>query len=255
MSEIVPYDETVSGEVLPPAASLDELIERANNEHRQVEESLGQALGHVIQCGLALSEVRERFIVGRGWNKWADEHFDGGRVMAASYMRMAEYRDLINDLPNVGQAMKRLQGMPAIRQPGVRMYSDAAKEEARVLFSNGMSKTEISKMFGVSFGTVASWVDPKVLQRQRKYSRERSKAKRAEEARKRQEAANRAAEREARRVGGALAEAYSLIHKLEAPLAKAEREATNPEAKKALEEAGSFQRRMLYRIVEALGAS
>lgn len=252
MSEIV-----LSGEVLPPAATLDELLEQANREHGLVEEALGQALDHVIAAGKALTELREQFSPGGGWDKWAEENFNGGRVVASYYMRIYEYREMVQGLPNVSQAMKSLRGMPALRRPtgSPTAYSEDVREEARTLAATGMTKIEISRILGINRHTVARWVDPKVLQRHRETIRERGRQQREERLRKKAEAEQRAAEREARRVGGALAEAYSLVHKLEAPLARAAREATDPKVRKLLTEAIRDQHHALDRIVSALGAS
>lgn len=246
----------VSGEVLPPAESLSELTQRANREHGLAEQALGQALDHVIKAGEALSEVRRNYEHQfKGWEKWVEENFDGGRTVASFYMRIFEYRDIVEGLPNVRQAMQRLKGMPALRPPGYRGYSEEVREEARTLSANGMNHAEIARLLGVSPITIKNWLDPEALKRHRKRVAERSRKQREERRKQKQEAAQRAAERDARRVGGALAEAYSLVHKLEAPLVRAEREATDPVIKKKLGEAIYDQHRVLYRVVEALGAS
>lgn len=254
MSQIVPYD-ALSGEVVPAKATLNELLEQANHEHHLVEVALGQALDHVIASGEALTEARENQGVFKGWEAWVEENFDGGHTVASYYMRIYEHRDLVQGLPNVTQAMKRLQGMPALRRPGYRGYSDEVRAEARELYGSGMSKTEISRILGVSTGTIANWVDPKALQRHRERVRQQSADRREAARLKKKAAADRAAEREAKRVGGSLAEAYSRVHKLEAPLARAYREATDPEIRQLLDEAVKFQHMTLYRIVSALGRS
>lgn len=246
----------VEGEVLPARETLSELLGRANREHGLVEEALGQALDHVIKCGEALSVVRrdysDRF---KGWEAWAEENFAGGHTVASYYMRIYEHRDLVRDLPNVTQAMKRLRGMPALRPPGYRGYSEEVREEARALAGSGMSHSEIARMIGVTRDTITNWVDPEALRRHRERTRKWHAERRAEQRQKKVEAAERAAEREARRVGGALAEAYSLAHRLEAPLALAERQATDPEVKQELANAISLQHRVLYSVLRALGAS
>lgn len=257
MTEIVPYEETLSGEVLPPSPGVDELIEKANHEHGLVEEALGQALNHVISAGEALTELRAQFGTSGGWDKWAEANFNGGRVVASYYMRIYEYREMVQGLPNVSQAMKSLRGMPALRRPtgSPTAYSEDIREEARALASTGMTKIEISRILDVNRHTVARWVDPKILQRHREKTKEQSRLQREERLRNKAEAERRAAEREARRVGGSLAEAYSLVHKLEAPLAIAAREATDPEVRKLLTEAIRSQHHTLDHIVRALGAS
>lgn len=253
MSEIVPY--VVSGEVLPPKATLNELREQANREHHLVEQALGQALDHVIAAGEALTTARENHVAFKGWEAWAEENFDGGHTVASYYMRIFEHRDLVQGLPNVTQAMTRLRGMPALRRPGYRGYSEEVREEARALAGAGMAKAEIGRVLGINPSTITHWLDSKALKRHRARIRIQSAKRRAEVRRQKQEAADRAAEREARRVGGSLAEAYSLVHRLEAPLARAEREATDPEVQQLLDEAVKFQHMTLYRIVSALGAS
>lgn len=246
--------DVLRGEVLEPQSSLVDLIEQANQSHHKVEEALGQALNHVIRSGIALTEVRNRF-VHRGWEKWANENFDGGATVASYYIRIAAYRELVSDLPNVTQAITRLRGMPALRPPGYKGYGEEIRNEARALAENGMAKAEIARILGVADGTVANWIDPETLKRHRARVQEQSRKRREETRKKKREADRRAAEREARRVGGALAEAYSLAHKIEAPLARAARNASSPEAKAELEKAVGFQHQMLYNIIRALGAS
>jgi len=251
MSDIELY--IVDGEVLPPKSTLDELRERANQEHHLVEEALGQALDHVIAAGGFLTEARQNHFEFKGWEAWAEENFDGGHTVASYYMRIYEHRDLVQGLPNVTQAMTRLRGMPALRRPGYRGYAPEVREEARALAGAGMSKADISRALGVSPSTLTNWLDTDALKRHRARVRAYSAERRAEKARAKKEAADRAAAREAKRIGGALGESYSLVHKLEAPLAKAYREATDPEVKKLLDEAVKFQHMTLYRIVSALG--
>lgn len=253
MNQVVPYAHT--GEVLPPEPTLKELVEQANHEHHLVEVALGQALDHVIAAGKALSNARDNHVAFKGWEAWVEKNFDGGHTVASYYMRLYEHRDLVQGLPNVTQAMKRLRGMPALRRPGYRGYSEEIREEARALAGAGMSRAEIGRVLGVSHATVTNWIDPAALIRHRERVRKQSAARREEQRRRKLEAAERAAEREAKRVGGALAKSYSLVHKLEAPLALAYRDATDPEVKQLLDEAIKFQHMTLYRIVSALGAS
>jgi transposase len=244
----------VRGEVMPEKNELTDLIEDANLEYMFVEETLGRAIDHAVKCGEALAKIRRHHIT-RGWETWVDENFMGGHVVASYYMRIAEYKDLVDGLPNVTQAMKRLRGMPALREPGYEGHSEEVREEARTLVAEGMSKVEVARMFGVSANTIRNWVDPEALKRHRVRVNEQSRKRREETRQKKREALERKAARDAKRVGGVLAEAYSLVHKLEAPLAMAARDATNPEIKKALDEAVGFQHMVLYRIVTALGAS
>lgn len=253
MTQIVPYVH--SGEVLLPEPTLNELVSQANHEHHLVEVALGQALDHVIAAGKALTDARDNHVAFKGWEAWVENNFDGGHTVASYYMRLYEHRDLVQGLPNVTQAMKRLRGMPALRRPGYRGYDEEIREEARALAGAGMSKAEISRVLGVSPGTITNWIDPAALIRHREMVRKQSADRREAKRRQKKEAAERAAERDSRRVGGALAEAYSLVHKLEAPLARAEREATDPEIKEALSQAVGFQHQVLYRVVRALGAS
>lgn len=243
------------GDVLPPSATLDELIHHANYQHELVGEALGQALQHVILAGAALNEARNNHVAFKGWEAWVEENFDGGHTVASHYMRIYEYRDLIAELPNVAQALKRLQGMPALRRPGYRGYSPEVREEARALAGSGMTNKEISDIIGASPGTIRNWLDPEALKQHRERVKKYSAERKAEQRRKKQEAAQRAAEKEAKRVGGSIAEAYSLVHKLEAPLARAARETNDPEVRKLLDRAGYFQRMSMYRIIEALGRS
>lgn len=244
----------VIGEVLS-SEPIDKLIEQANQEHHLVEKTLGQALDHVIKCGGLLAEIRDQIGKSGGWEDWVEDNFDGGRVVASYYMRISEYQDLVVGLPNVSQAMKSLRGMPALRRSGTNKYSEEVREEARALTGSGMSRREVSSIIGVSRQTVDRWVDPEALRRHRDQVRKAQAARREEARRKKEEAKQRAATREARRVGGALAESYSLAYKLEAPLALAQREASDPKVRKILTEAIRLHHKMLDDVVEALGLS
>ncbi len=251
------YDVAVLvGEVVPPQATLVELTERVNQEHQLVADALSNALDHVVKCGQTLSEVRELIGQSGTWESWLDDHFTGGRVTASYYMRIYVYRDMVQGLPNVSQAMKRLQGMPVIRGGGgTNKFSEEVKEEARALFANGVSKKEISTLLDVNRHTVARWVDPEILRRHQAQVKAYRVQTNEKLRLKKEEAAHRAAEREAKRVGGALGESYSLVHKLETSLALAERNAEDPEVRRLLTEALRYHHKAFDNVVSALGMS
>lgn len=238
--------------VVPEEATLPELVARANEEHALVEGAVTSALQHAINCGEALNEIRSHFRRG-GWEDWLDQNFHGSRHAAAYYMRVAHYKDLVEDLPNVKQAMRRLAGMPAVRKQEDHLrYDEEIVEEARRLVANGVSKREVAKTLEIDRKTVARWVDPAALVRHRESAKQAQRKKRAEENAKKQAAEQRRVERAARKAGGALSEAYSLAHRLEFALGQAHRDATG-EAKAALGGAVRAHHRMLDEIVKAVG--
>lgn len=250
--------EIVSGEVMPDKPNLKDLATQLNYEHHLVEDALSTAMAHAIRCGEILSEARTLVGQSGNWRDWLNENFDGSHMVAGYYLRVYEYRDLLADCPNVYHARKRLRGMPAIDGrggPNGKSYPKEIKEEALVLYNNGMTRKEIAEIIGIDALTIGRWVDPEVLQRHKERNREYQRKLRAERKQKREEAQRRANDREAKRVGGSLAESYSLIHKIETPLALAARAASDPEVKRLLNNAIYHQHKALDAIVEALGRS
>jgi hypothetical protein len=252
--------EVLSGELVRAGPTLTELAIELNREHHLVGEALSHAMTHAVRAGEILNQAREQIGQSGQWIKWLSENFDGSRDLAQYYLRIYEYQDLVKGCPSVFQAMKRLKGMPAIRlSSGVtgknRRHSEETKEEVRKLFSNGMARREISELTGIPEKTIGTWVDPEVFRRYKERNRAYQRKLRQEQKQKREEAKQRAAERDASRVGGSLAESYSLIHKLEKPLALASRNAGDPEIERLLNSAIYHQHKALDAIVEALGRS
>lgn len=248
--------EVVSGEVGSSELTLTKLAAELNREHQLVGSALNAAMEHAIRCGEILNEARN--LVGQSgkWRDWLNKNFDGPRDLAGYYLRIYEYKDLVADCPSLHQARKRLKGMPPVRgRTGGMRHDETTKEEARVLYANGMTRKEIAELFGVSEMTIGRWVDPEILRRYRERNKEYQRKLREEQRRKREEAKQKAAEREAKRVGGSLAESYSLIHKLEGPLALAARNATDPEIERLLNSAIYHQHKAMDAIIEALGQS
>ena len=233
--------------------ALGELADRANREHALVEQALGGALQHALACGDALNEAREA-VEYSGWMAWLEQNFTGSRVLASQYMRLAAHRVLVEGLPSITQGLERLRGLPAVRRGGYRGHSDETKAEARVLDAEGVHRDEIATTFGVSRQTINQWCDPEVLARARASTRRWLAEQREEERQQKAAAAQRKAERAARKAGGALAESYSLVHRLDAPLAQARREATG-EARDALDAAVSAYYKLSDEVVRALGVS
>lgn len=250
----------LSGELVPAGPTLAELAAELNREHHLVGEALSHAMTHAVRAGAILNQAREQIGQSGQWFNWLRENFDGSRDLAQYYLRIYEYQDLVKGCPSVHQAMKRLTGMPPIRlSSGVtgknRRHTKETKEEVRTLFTNGMTRKEIAELTGIPEITIGRWVDPEVYRRYQERNRIYQRKLRQEQKKKREEAKQRAAERDARRVGGSLAESYSLIHKLENPLALASRNASDPEIERLLNSAIYHQHKALDAIVEALGRS
>lgn len=233
--------------------TLDELRDAANAEHQLVEQALTTAVHHAILCGEALLVARERF-AHNGWEEWAKENFEPGLLRAQFYMRIAHYQDYVRDLPAVSTAMRCLRGMPAIRPAGPDGNPPEVREEARTLHAAGASKSEIAEMLGVTPGTVGQWVDPELLKRHNERQREYHAKRKAERADAVAEKHQKREERLAKRAGGAVAEAYSLAHKLEDALAVARQRAKTPERARAFSEVEAMHHKTKDAIVAMLGS-
>ena len=78
---------------------LQELADRANEEHRSCERTFRFALGHAMRAGDALNEVKELLTHGQ-WLPWLEENFEGSIRVAQTYMRLAKHRDELANTQN-----------------------------------------------------------------------------------------------------------------------------------------------------------
>ncbi len=252
--------EAVESEVLEAGQrTLSELASEANREHDAGCVAATDALRHWIAAGERLIEARER--CEGSWGEWVDASFSGSRATAGAFIRLATYRahlEAKDEITNVNQALKYLRGLPESAPRGPRGGFTSADAdgslapEARRLLDAGAPQQEVAALLGVSETTVWRWRDPT-----------RAKAKRAQEARRRRARAKRDSEIERRqardaamkKVGGSVADAYSMIRRTAQAVDRAHKDATDREVGAALSAALSKLHHAEDEIVRALGVA
>ena len=243
--------------------TLGELFDGANREHDFGCHAAAAALAHWMSAGDLLIEARRiAEAAGRPWGAWIEEYFHGGYSTAQSFIRMATYRSLLEDradeVTNIAQALRYLRGLPPSAPRGPRGgYTSADPDgslagDACRLASGGVSQRDIAAMLGVSAITVWRWLNPDVArqrraeERRRRYGRD--KARRVIERREARDAA-------VRKVGGSVAEAYSMIRKTAQVVDRAHGKVTNREVRAALSASLAKLHSAEDEIVRALGIS
>lgn len=217
-------------------AMLEELADTVNREHRLVEQAVSAALGHAIKAGEALLQARERVPTG-DWQRWLKDNVDFSYPTATNYVRLAQHRDavLASGEKTVSRALTFLRTRP--QQFNTNSYSDDVRDAAQALVDSGLSYDDTAALIGVSSGTVRRWVDPAAKAgHDASRDRARKRRERATRAFKREEAARKSAalQREANKVGGSIARAYSDLRKCLQALDQARDEAVGRETKIAL---------------------
>ena len=236
--------------VEPSSAELATVVRR---EHKKTQEAVTSALTHALQAGEALLAIR-RQIPGGKWNSWLRENLPELRSQQVSvYMRLARYREIVEDsgVHGIAQAQQLLIGLPHASRAGARDVSPDMKAKAVQLVGEGMAPRAVAAMFGVKERAIRNWTQTETTTRNWEKRNERALKAKAEL----EEAKARAAKAQAKKRGGGIAMSYSLAERLQDPLGRAHREEADPEARRALSEAGELHRRMRDLIVFALGVS
>lgn len=245
--------------------SLEELAAAANREHGAGRRAAGEALAHWIATGDVLLIARAHFMEGalsdgdggrirRGeWRQWLRDYFDGGVATGTSCMRLAKYQKEIaaEGINTIKPAEAYLRGLPPVGEEDHNLYGKRIREEAHRLYSTGITQREVGRLLGVSHCTVSRWVADGGGAEKR-YADKR----RAKEQRSRVEARiKRQLEREAtmRKVGGSVAESYSMIRKTLGVFDRAHSEAEDREIRAALSSAMAKLHAAEDEIVKALG--
>lgn len=236
--------------------TLADLATTANREHGLVQQAEQSALMHSILAGDALLAARKVVVHGE-WHNWLGENFAGSAPLASAYMRIAYYKDAVGlaDCNGFAEARAFLRGLPPVSDATPEGHGDFVRDQAVSLVANGATEKEAAEMLGVSRRSVHRWTDTDYRQREVVQMREAQRERRREQAKERAAAEERRLKRIAKGAGGGIAEAYSLAERMQDALAAAEREASKPEVKAALVEAGAHYRRMRDEIVRALGAA
>lgn len=238
----------------PGELTLAELAAAANREHELVVAAGAAMVEHAILAGEALASARARCGYG-DWAPWLDANFAGGDTTANVYIRLAHYQEAIRS-----EGVRSIAGAAAYVRSltgpyGKSNYPEATHEEARRLHDAGVSYSEIGRLLGVNRGTAREWCDPAHAATRRIQKAATSRAHRERRAAEQAAARDRATKSAARKAGGAIAKLYADAERTQDDLAQAQREATDPEARRELSEAGALHRQYRDKIVRALGVS
>lgn len=229
---------------IEPAPTLDELAATIRHEHDACLGAARTTVEHAIRAGEALLQARDLTKPTGQWMSWLRENFPKHRTAAYNYMRLAAYRDLIPPGAGIFESHQLIRGLPAFDGglPRPRI-DDARKEDAQQMREEGVGYKTIAKSLGVSVSTVHAWFSKGTyagrVKKARKLLREKEKEA--------------AVKRTVRKVGGAIAEAYSIAERMGDVLGQAHREAKDTEARRALERANEYHHATRDAIVRALG--
>lgn len=206
----------VRGEVVD-RPRLDQLATEVREGDSEVKQSLERALVCAINVGNALIEARDLLPQGT-WTTWVEGECGVMLYRANYYMRIAHYQGVLPNGVNVSEAIDYIRGLPSINGASyVRKYPEALAKEARRRKSGEQTLQQIADDLGVSVGTVHRWCRPHKDSYKEK-RRQRGLARDAKRALLREKAAQ-----EAKRRGGSIDKAYSLLRQLSQELDNASR--------------------------------
>lgn len=249
-------ERTGLGELLP---DLTTLAKTANDEGALVDsavdeafEKLSSGLLHAIAAGEALTAAKRQVPDGE-WMEWVADNIDYSIGTCGTYMRLFEYRDHLtgsSERLTAKTAAKYLVGLPKMQNFGnlkVKLTPEAKAEIAR-LHGQGLTLHAISELTGFSWATVKKQVDPEYrkqcMDANRRYRQRVRAAKRALEQKER--------DRAARKAGGSVSSAYSLVRRALAEIDSAITEAGSPEMRSGLQAAMAAMHKAEDAIVASL---
>jgi hypothetical protein len=244
----------VRPEVLGPGMSRSDLADVFNREHGLAVEAFNATVMHAIRAGEALLAAKDQTKPGE-WTRWLKDVFVASPETANVYMQLAHAQEQILANPNVqsiSQARRYLRELGMVREQhgshGRGVYvSEAIREEARALHSEGMTLGDIATQLGFAVSTVHGWIHPESIP-QRRARQRRTKMRRKAVA-----MALRDKERDGsiRKVAGPVSEAHSLGRKLAQHLQRAMEEADDIEVKNSISRALDAYARLGDAIWEA----
>lgn len=182
-------------------ATLAELAQTANHESQMAFEAGTRMIQHAINCGEALLEAKTH--VPRGeWTDWLAENFERSLSVAHQCMRIARHKSKVIDAQatNFKGALRVLHGgRPSNIDPAEEAY-------AKKLRAEGMTYSQIATHLDVPKSRVQRYLNP---------ASEKARLERAKRVTiaGRRELNRQARDRDAKKAGGAIAEAYALIRK------------------------------------------
>lgn len=167
---------------------LRELITRIRGEHDGTTAALASALDHAVRCGEALIEAKTLVPPG-GWGDWLDSNVPVSRQIASGYMRLAAFKDSLDQSLTITSNLQLLRGMPPMRR-GTPRLPEGTREEALRMHDAGGSISEIARALGITKDTVRGWVRPDWRDRRREELNADARTRRATAALERRAAAD-----------------------------------------------------------------
>lgn len=238
------------------APTLADLAETANREHRLAGESARVALTHVLRVGEALLTARQQVEASSGdWRGWVEENWDATYSSAEQYIRVYRHRESVPpDARNIVDALKAVVGLSAINGVPTK-YPEHVRAEALTMLEEGKNQREVSLALGVSIPTIQSWLHPEKFQTRRQRERDRKRLERTRRERAERALLQQERDQAVRKIGGTVAESYSMLRKTAQRVDQAKEQAEGREARLALKAALTKLHAAEDDIVRALGIS
>lgn len=255
--------------------SLEELASSINAGYVQLVNEVRSALHRAMHIGELLCAAKRQ--MGKDeWGAWVVQNVDMSRSCVTNYMRLATYKDLINEALESGsiaestngggsveRALIHLRGMPAVDGTGkghtVGKYPEDIREEARAMARAGLSRKDICDALGVGRSAVSKWcvgeggVAPGVKGKTEKQRYQALKSRLARERAARAALRRQERDRAVTKHGGGVAEMYSLIRKAAQVADRTLADETESELRAEISAALSDMHKIEDRIVRALG--
>jgi hypothetical protein len=258
-------DGGVSLELLEPGQRTARELEQARiaqvvEAHEAVLRAGSDFIAAAAKAGTVLLELKERHQLAGAWRRWIEENLPFTYSTAHRYMQCAKYEPIIREqgwtkLSEVRDGIGALVEPDNTAKGSGNRKPEWMKKMARAMHADGTAIAHIAREVGASPSAVKCWVDPEhervARQKVDAINKRRIRAERALREQERAAAIKQAVKKH----GGAIAEAYARAERDQDIIAQAQREATDPEAKRHLSEAGAAQRRYRDLIVRALGVA
>lgn len=156
------FCQTTIGEKPPaalmPSTTLQTLSDTVNREHALAVTAAHDVVRHAVLAGLALLKAKETVDHGE-WEAWLKAHTEVSRALAAIYMRLATYRDIVGDAPTLRTAIDVVKGLPqASPKRPKRTWTPVAQQ----LRDSGMTYAEIGQLVGRSKKAVQVALNPEL---------------------------------------------------------------------------------------------
>lgn len=182
---------------------------RTANEHHHlaVDESARVWFEHAVIVGETLTAVRDS--LGKGdWMPWVKGNLHFGIRMANGYMRIAEYKTVVNvqQGESFNDAIRKLRWLPMRTQHG-RSISDETLTKTREMLAHGRSMRSIGKEVNHDPQSLRYHLDPDAGLRKRSANRQAQKRNYL----KRKEAERVQQRKDMQKVGGDLKLAYNNV--------------------------------------------